>query len=173
LSAGFFYKSLLLNNLLAVQGASWGAGWLYIGILSSVVYFYKIYTYLLLDFYKNVRYIIIYRILTTQQKLCHYSFIRWNFFYSILVLLIVGIFTVIVSAYYSGPLVTLTLPSEVDLTSLLMLTFNFITTYNNLFVLLYLVYFFVLIWCILRNSTRGSMFLEIIYILVFLLLFFL
>lgn len=62
------------------------------------MYFYKIYVYLLFDFYKNVKYLIVTRLISVPVKLANYSFMRWSTFLGILILLITGV--LIVSFYY-------------------------------------------------------------------------
>jgi hypothetical protein len=173
LSAGYFYKTLLIDTTISIYGTTWGLGWFYIGVLSSVVYFYKIYVYLLFDFYKNVKYLIVTRLISVPVKLANYSFMRWSTFLGILILLITGV--LIVSFYYIFNDFWLFGINDFEET-LNYIWWSYLDNnqlFPHLYALLYLSYVFIVMLCVIRNNSRSSMFLAILYVLIYLVLFFL
>jgi hypothetical protein len=86
-TVGYFFKEVLLWYVLETYGGYIIIGWLCVGLLSSFVYFFKIYFYLLLDCYKTTKFVSGWWVLSNKVRFLDISFMRLNFFISVLFLI--------------------------------------------------------------------------------------
>ena len=84
----YFFKLILLTAL-----SWWQIGFVFIGLLSSVVYYFRLTNYAIFDFYKNAKFYPNYSLLFTAVKLKQFNITALNHVVATLVLVLFGIVT--------------------------------------------------------------------------------
>lgn len=169
---GFLYKFFFLKLFILGVFNLFSIGFITIGMVSSVVYFFRLVNYSVFDFYKNVKHQPFRAVELNKNKTVDIlNFTPLNHVFSVLFLVASGFFVYTVSYMYI--ILDLDILGFFDLIDYTFLKTNSVyTLYNNYMILFYFIYSFVS-FLLIFISYRANIFKrEVIFFCVFFFIFF-
>ncbi len=166
---GYFFKTFFLKTFLFESFGFFSVSCVFIGLLASVVYFYRLVFYACFDFYKNTKYPISFT--NFKNKIISNANIKQlnlNSFFATFSLLLAGFIIVIV--FYFIVIYTDSLFNMWDWNLNLYFTnkFELLAVYDSYLILFYAYYWIVIVLLFLVTWRKNSFFFQMITILIWL-----